>query len=122
MITTRRHAQDQVNDAQSQLGRAMDRNTSSGLQAIDRLVQHHNLGGVYGPLYKLFTVPEVYRQATEVTAGTSLFHVVVDNDATATKVLELMKREKAGRVTFMPLNRLKPKEVQYPQDDSVQPL
>jgi structural maintenance of chromosome 3 (chondroitin sulfate proteoglycan 6) len=39
----------------------------------------------------------------------SLFHVVVDNDDTASKVLEVMLKEKTGRVTFMPLNRLKPK-------------
>lgn len=121
--TTSRHAQDQATEAQSSLMRAMDRNAAAGLKALSKITREHNLPGVYGPLYQLFTVPEVYRQATEVTAGASLFHVVVDNDSTATKVLELMRREKAGRVTFMPLNRLKPKAVQYPENDnSVQPL
>lgn len=37
----------------------------------------------------------------------SLFHVVVDNDEIASKILAQLNREKAGRVTFMPLNRLK---------------
>lgn len=48
----------------------------------------------------------------------SLFHVVVDNDATATRVLEIMLREKAGRVTFMPLNRLKPKNPPLPDNET----
>lgn len=118
-----RHAQNQCSDAETQLARAMDRNTAAGLKAISRIAREHNITGVFGPLYRLFTVPEVYRQAAEITAGASLFHVVVDTDTTATKVLELMKREKAGRVTFMPLNRLKPKPVQYPENDSsVQPM
>ena len=39
----------------------------------------------------------------------SLFHVVVDTDDTATKLLDIMLKEKTGRVTLMPLNRLKPK-------------
>jgi hypothetical protein len=50
----------------------------------------------------------------EVTAGTSLFQVVVDNDATATKILDIMIKERSGRVTFMPLNRLKEQTVEYP--------
>jgi structural maintenance of chromosome 3 (chondroitin sulfate proteoglycan 6) len=47
----------------------------------------------------------------------------VDNDETATRVLDMLQREKAGRVTFMPLNRIKPRPVDYPQNvDALQPL
>lgn len=52
----------------------------------------------------------------------SLFHVVVDNDETASRVLEEMMKEKTGRVTFMPLNRLKPKVPVFPQTEDTQPL
>lgn len=52
----------------------------------------------------------------------SLFHVVVDTDDTASKVLEVMLKEKTGRVTFMPLNRLKPKPVTFPQAPDAIPL
>jgi len=38
--------------------------------------------------------------------GNRLFHVVVDTDATAARILEAMRRTRSGRVTFMPLNRL----------------
>ena len=45
----------------------------------------------------------------------SLFHIVVDTDETASRILEVMVREKLGRVTFMPLNRLRPPTVKYPE-------
>jgi structural maintenance of chromosome 3 (chondroitin sulfate proteoglycan 6) len=51
-----------------------------------------------------------------------LFHVVVDTDQTASKVLDVMLRERIGRVTFMPLNRLKPKNPVPPNADDAIPL
>jgi structural maintenance of chromosome 3 (chondroitin sulfate proteoglycan 6) len=52
----------------------------------------------------------------------SLFHVVVDTDETAIKVLDAMAKEKAGRVTFMPLNKLRPKETTYPHAQDAIPM
>lgn len=52
----------------------------------------------------------------------SLFHVVVDTDETASKVLEAMIKEKTGRVTFMPLNRLKPRNPPTPNAQDAIPL
>jgi structural maintenance of chromosome 3 (chondroitin sulfate proteoglycan 6) len=52
----------------------------------------------------------------------SLFHVVVDTDETASKVLDVMIKEKTGRVTFMPLNRLKPKNPPTPNAQDAEPL
>lgn len=52
----------------------------------------------------------------------SLFHVVVDTDATAQKVLEIMIKEKRGRVTFMPLNRLHPRVPPTPNAQDAIPL
>jgi structural maintenance of chromosome 3 (chondroitin sulfate proteoglycan 6) len=93
----------------------MDQNTSRGLAAVRRIKRQHNLEGVYGTLAELLEVNERYRTAVEVTAGNSLFHYVVDNDETATKVLEILQKERAGRVTFMPLNRLKPRPISIPK-------
>ena len=42
---------------------------------------------------------------SQVSAGNQLFHMVVDNDEIATKITGLLAKEKAGRVTFIPLNR-----------------
>ncbi|KAI5787050.1 RecF/RecN/SMC [Peziza echinospora] len=101
--------------AEKILSQSMDHATKRGLAAIRSFKDRHNITGVYGTLAELLTVDERYRTAVEVTAGTSLFHVVVDTDATATRVLEMLQREKAGRVTFMPLNRLKPRLGHFPE-------
>ncbi len=87
----------------------MDRNTSRGIASVRRIKRQYNLDGVYGTLAELIEVNETYRTAVEVTAGASLFHYVVDTDDTATRVLEVLQREKGGRITFMPLNRLRPR-------------
>lgn len=52
----------------------------------------------------------------------SLFHVVVDNDETSTKIIRHLNAQKGGRVTFIPLNRVKKPHVNYPQGSDVIPL
>ncbi|CAO1622613.1 unnamed protein product [Parajaminaea phylloscopi] len=116
------YAREQLNNAQRTLASTMDRATSQGLQSVERIVRDHDIQGVYGPLYQLFSVDDKYQTAAEVTANASLFHIVVDTDATAGKVLEVMNRERAGRVTFMPLNRLNPKDQDYPSGSEAIPL
>ncbi|KAG9089993.1 Structural maintenance of chromosomes protein 3, partial [Ceratobasidium sp. UAMH 11750] len=116
-------ARDELRAAERTLAGMMDRDTGSGLRAVDRIAEQMGLEGVYGPLYRLFEIPDKkYSTAIEQTAGNSLFHVVVDTDATAQKVLEALQRERSGRVTFMPLNRLKPKLVPFPQAPDALPL
>jgi structural maintenance of chromosome 3 (chondroitin sulfate proteoglycan 6) len=100
----------------------MDNNTSRGTAAVRRIKRQHNLEGVYGTLAELFDVNERYRTAVEVTAGQSLFHYVVDTDETATAVLEILQKEKAGRVTFMPLNRLRSRPMNMPRASDTIPM
>lgn len=100
----------------------MDHNTSRGIAAVRRITRQHNFEGVYGTLADLFEVNERYRTAVEVTAGQSLFHYVVDTENTATKVLEILQHEKAGRVTFMPLNRLRSKPINMPRASDTIPM
>jgi structural maintenance of chromosome 3 (chondroitin sulfate proteoglycan 6) len=47
---------------------------------------------------------------------------VVDTDETASRLLEAMRASDGGRVTFMPLNRLHPQEIQYPEARNVRPI
>ena len=70
---------------------------------------------VFGPLFELFECEEVYRTAVEVIGGASLFHVVVEDDEVAGRLLDIMNKERSGRVTFMPLNRLRPSRIEYPE-------
>ncbi|KAG2184830.1 hypothetical protein INT43_000743, partial [Umbelopsis isabellina] len=116
------NCRDEVRKAERILAGAVDKKTSAGLAAVQRITKKLQLQGVYGPLYDLFEVDDRFRTAVEITAGGSLFHVVVDNDNTATKLLEAMTAEKAGRVTFMPLNRLRTRPVLYPSSNDAIPM
>ncbi|WEW57115.1 Structural maintenance of chromosomes protein 3 [Emydomyces testavorans] len=116
------NASQEVDRAERNLAHMMDRNTSRGIAAVRRIKRQQNLDGVYGTLAELFDVSDRYRTAVEVTAGQSLFHYVVDTDDTATKVLEILQKEKAGRVTFMPLNRLKHRPANIPRASDTIPM
>ena len=117
-----RHAQDQLKESERKMYQTMDRDTSAGLKSCKAIADRLGLDGYYGPLYELFKVEDRYKTAVEVTAGNSLFQVVVDNDDTATKILDVMLKEKSGRVTFVPLNRLRPEAVEYPASKEVVPM
>jgi structural maintenance of chromosome 3 (chondroitin sulfate proteoglycan 6) len=100
----------------------VDRNTSKGLSSVERIVKRLEIDGYYGPLYGLFQVEEAFQTAVDVIGGSSLFHLVVDSDQTASRILEELNKERGGRVTFMPLNRLKPKQPTYPSNEDALPL
>ncbi|KAI2725958.1 hypothetical protein CBS147332_2845 [Penicillium roqueforti] len=116
------NASQEVDRAERNLSHMMDNNTSRGIAAVRRITRQHNLEGVYGTLAELFDVNDRYRTAVEVTAGQSLFHYVVDTDETATTVLEILQKEKAGRVTFMPLNRLRTRPMNMPRASDTIPM
>ncbi|KAH8427308.1 chromosome segregation protein SMC [Aspergillus melleus] len=116
------NASNEVDRAERNLSQMMDHNTSRGIAAVRRIKRQHNIEGVYGTLAELFDVNDRYRTAVEVTAGQSLFHYVVDTDETATKVLEILQHEKAGRVTFMPLNRLRSRPINMPKASDTIPM
>uniref|UniRef100_D8PZC5 Structural maintenance of chromosomes protein n=1 Tax=Schizophyllum commune (strain H4-8 / FGSC 9210) TaxID=578458 RepID=D8PZC5_SCHCM len=114
---------EELKKAERTLAGMMDKDTGNGLRAVDQIKQRHSLEGVYGPLYRLFKIKdETFNIAVETTAGNSLFHVVVDTDETASRVLDIMIRDRIGRVTFMPLNRLHPNVPPMPDTLDAVPL
>ncbi|KAI9338092.1 chromosome segregation protein sudA [Zopfochytrium polystomum] len=115
-------AKEEFAKAERVLMSSIDRNVSSAIQAIKRITARQNIQGVYGPLYELFEVEDRYSAAVEVIGGGSLFHIVVDTDDTAAKLLEILNRDRSGRVTFMPLNRLKAKQPTYPNANDAVPM
>lgn len=80
------------------------------------------MSGVYGPIIELFDCPNHLITAVEITAGNSLFHIVVDTDDTAARILEELNKENGGRVTFMPLNKLNFKTPAMPTTEDAQPM
>ncbi len=123
LINSVESSQEEFKKYERSLHGTIDKATTNGLAALDKIVEKLSLQEqVYGPMYKLFDVEEVYQTAVEVVGGSSLFHVVVDTDETATKILQQMNREKSGRVTFMPLNRLRPKTMAFPSTTDAIPM
>ncbi|KAM0705819.1 hypothetical protein Q7P35_007179 [Cladosporium inversicolor] len=113
------HAQKELENAERFLAQMMDQGTARGLESVRRVVKQHNIEGAYGCLGELFDFPEKYKTAIEVTAGTSLFHYVVDNEDIANRIIDILQTQKGGRVTFMPLNRLTPKIPTLPSASDV---
>jgi structural maintenance of chromosome 3 (chondroitin sulfate proteoglycan 6) len=101
------NARQELEKAEQFLHRMMDQNLARGLQSVRRLVEKHNIEGAHGALGDLFTYSDKYRTAIEVTAGNSLFDYVVDNDDTAARLTEMLRKDKLGRVTFVPLSKIR---------------
>ena len=71
-----------------------------------RILLEQGLEGIHGPVAQLGEVKDKYKLALEVAAGSRLGHIVVDNDEIAARCIEFLKKQRVGRLTFLPLNRL----------------
>jgi len=69
------------------------------------------MDGVYGTVAQLGRVPVEYSTALDIAAGGRLKNVVVENDSVATFAIRYLKENRLGRVTFLPLNKLKVTEL-----------
>ncbi|RZC71840.1 hypothetical protein C5167_035004 [Papaver somniferum] len=58
-----------------------------GLDSVKRLRRDHNIQGVYGSIIELLECEDKFFTAVEVTAGNSLFHVVVETDEISTRLI-----------------------------------
>lgn len=63
--------------------------------------------GICGVTAELIKVPEKYEIAIEVALGGSLQFIVTNTDEDARKAIEFLKKHRAGRATFLPLNTIK---------------
>ncbi|KAL3222361.1 hypothetical protein MRX96_028458 [Rhipicephalus microplus] len=77
----------------------------------------------YGMLIENFDCEKTIYTAVEVTSGNKLFYHIVESDRIGTKILQEMNRQQLpGEVTFMPLNRLMYKDVDYPNSNDAIPM
>lgn len=116
------NARQEREQAERELAQAVDGATARGLATIRRLKQDQDIPGAYGTLADLLEVSDAYRLPVEQTAGSSLFHYVVDNADTATYLADTLYRQRGGRVTFMPLAQLRPRQVNFPRSNDAVPL
>jgi len=123
-------ARDMARGAQSALRKVTPRATNMGLEALRRIVQEEGFTPdreYFGPVMENFQLLDgsKFRTVVEVAAQNALFHVIVDTDATAAKLMKRLERDKLGRVTFLPLNQLRDEGaggIRYPESPDVTPI
>ena len=115
-------ARSKMNQAEKTLRTTMDGKVSRGLATIRRLKQERDIPGTYGTVADLLEVNEAYRIAVEQTAGARLFNYVVDNEDTAKYLLNNLQDKYGGRVTCLPLSRLRPRKANMPKAHDAVPL
>ncbi|MBR0172870.1 MAG: chromosome segregation protein SMC [Lachnospiraceae bacterium] len=62
--------------------------------------------GIEGVVADIIKTSEKYETAIETALGGAIQNVVTDNEATAKRLIEFLKQQKAGRVTFLPLTEI----------------
>lgn len=72
-----------------------------------KAILQSGLTGICGLVAQLGRVEPRYQLALEVAAGARMGNMVVEDDGVAAAAIELLKQTRAGRMTFLPLNKVK---------------
>lgn len=73
-----------------------------------KMLQQSGISGICGLVAQLGRVDSKYQLALEIAAGGRLGNMIVENDGVAASGIEFLKRQRAGRMTFLPLNKIRP--------------
>ena len=103
LIQEQRNKQRQLDKLEAQ---AQALQESQGTQATKLLIQS-GLPGICGLVAQLGRVEPRFQLALEVSAGARLGYLVVENDGVAANGIEWLKKQRAGRATFLPLNAIR---------------
>ena len=77
----------------------------SVLQEADRL------GGIVGAVSEKLSFDPHYQTALEIALVASSQNIIVEDEAAATRAIEFLKKNRAGRATFLPLTTIKPRQL-----------
>ncbi len=113
-LQIQRDTRDRLLNEQRQKQRQLDKleaqtqalQETQGTYATKILLQT-GLPGVCGLVAQLGRVDSQYQKALEISAGGRLGHLVVEDDQVAAAGIALLKERRAGRATFLPLNKIK---------------
>ncbi len=97
---------DQIRSKERDLMRleAQQQVSGAGGKALEAIL---GMDGVYGTVAQLGKAPPEYATALDIAAGGRLNYVVVETDRVASDAIAYLKENRLGRMTFLPLNRLK---------------
>ena len=72
------------------------------------------ISGIFGSVAQLISVKSEYSPAIETALGGALQNIVVENEESAKRGIKLLKENKAGRATFLPLTSYGGKRMENP--------
>ena len=78
--------------------------------------QKEREAGIIGVVADIIKVDKKYETAIETALGGNIQNIVTDDEDTAKKMIQFLKKNKGGRATFLPLTSIKnPQEFKTPQ-------
>lgn len=85
------------------------KNMSAGIQFVTQKAKEDK--NVFGTLISMIDIPIKYQMALSVVAGYSFNDILVKDNVTANKYIEMLKKNKTGIATFIPLDNIKIKNI-----------
>ena len=82
-------------------------NNYEGYNGAVRFVMKSNIRGIDGVVAELMKVPAGLEIAVETALGGGMQNIVCEKDANAKEAINLLKTNKAGRLTFLPIESIK---------------
>ena len=121
---------------QSQLFDRLDnlKNKQARAQSLENILRNHSnfyagvksvlqekarLGGIIGAVSEHLTFDVHYQTALEIALGASSQHIIVEDEESATKAIDFLKRNRAGRATFLPLTTIKARTISSQNQDTI---
>lgn len=121
---------------QSQLFDRLDslKNKQARSQSLENILRNHSnfyagvksvlqekdrLGGIIGAVSEHLTFDVHYQTALEIALGASSQHIIVEDENAATKAIDFLKRNRAGRATFLPLTTIKARAISSQNQDAI---
>ncbi|MBL1211470.1 AAA family ATPase, partial [Geminocystis sp. GBBB08] len=83
-----------------------------------KIILNSDLPGICGLVAQLAEVDYIYQLALEICAGSRLGFIVVEDDTIAAMGIKILKQQKAGRATFLPLNKIQSPRLNLPREIS----
>ena len=96
------------------------KNHSNFYAGVKSVLQEKNrLGGIVGAVSEHLTFDVRYQTALEIALGASSQHIIVEDEQAATKAIDFLKRNRAGRATFLPLTTIKTRSISGQNQDEI---
>jgi len=87
-----------------------------GVRAVLAAAQAGRLRGWFAPVSDLIDVPARLELAIEIALGANLQDIATDSEFSAREAITLLKTQRAGRATFLPLDIINPDRSAVAQD------